>query len=318
MSATDRPKAVSNTFGIGSLDFFMTSRISATTFLLGEVLFLSTSRNSIDTDIERLILQYHPNRYLDIGIGRYHTAIGYYNTAFHRGEWFQTPIGRPFMYQFDDTGGPLPLQEVGITTTGLIPSGNLGLHYIFEVGNGRSHLIGTDPAQNNTDHSNGKSVNFGIYAQPSSLSGLQTGFSIYHNYLIFSDNHNHDELISTIYVVITNSTYEFLNEAMTVRHTMTNTGGPGVFQTPAFYTQFSRRFASFRPYLRYEYINAGAHEPIYGDPNDGTVVGRRNGASFGIRWDFNEHAAAKLQYERMYVRGMGSGDDLGVQFAFNF
>jgi hypothetical protein len=69
-------------------------------------------------------MQYRTSQYLNLGIGRFHSSIGYYNTAFHQGEWFQTAIGRPFMYEFDDTGGPLPLQEVGITASGLLPSGS--------------------------------------------------------------------------------------------------------------------------------------------------------------------------------------------------
>ena len=93
-------------------------------------------------------MNYHASPYFNFGVGRFHTSIGYYNTAFHQGEWFQTAIGRPFMYQFDDTGGPLPLQEVGVSTSGILPSGKLGLHYVVEAGNGRAHLLGSNPAQN--------------------------------------------------------------------------------------------------------------------------------------------------------------------------
>jgi hypothetical protein len=159
------------------------------------------------------------------------------------------------MYEFDDQGGPLPLQEVGVSASGRIASGKLGLHYIAEVGNGRSHLSGRNPAQNGQDTNNGKSVNVGAFAQPSWLSGLQVGLSMYHDYLTF-DNINHSELISTVHLVYVNSNYELLNEEMLVRHQGNSTGAPGVFHTPAFYTQLSRRFRSYRPYFRYEYINA--------------------------------------------------------------
>jgi hypothetical protein len=316
--ATDRHTAISNSFSIGSLDLFMTSRLSNNVSLLGEVLFISTSTNDIQADVERLVMQYHASPYFNFGIGRFHSSIGYYNTAFHQGEWFQTAIGRPFMYQFDDSGGPLPLQEVGITTSGLLPSGKMGLHYVVEMGNGRAHLIGSNPAQNNTDTNNGKSFNVAMFAQPSWVPGAQIGFSIYHDYLTFSDNINHSELISTAHIVYANSTYEVLNEGMLVRHVGSSTGAPGVFHTPAFYTQVSRKFRSYRPYFRYEYINAGEGEPIYGDPTDGPVVGRRNGPSFGLRWDFSEHAAGKLQYDRLDVRGQGSANGIGTQFAFTF
>ncbi len=312
-------KPSTNSFRIGSLDLFMTAHLSDRVSTLAEVLFVSTSDNSIAPDVERLLLQYRHNDYFTVGIGRYHTSIGYYNTAFHQGAWFQTAVDRPFMYAFDDEGGFLPLQEVGITTIGVIPSGKLGLTYVAEVGNGRNHLLGGDPAQNAHDTNNGKSVNFSLSAHPSGLSGLDLGFSIYHDYLTFSDNINHSELISTVHFVYLNSTYEFLNEAMLVRHVGSSTGAPGVFHTPAFYTQISRKFhSSYRPYFRYQYINAGVNEPIYGDPTDGPVVGRRNGASVGLRYDFTEHSAFKLQYDRAQRRGVPSSNGLDTQFAFTF
>jgi hypothetical protein len=316
--ATDRRADISNSFFLGSLDLFMTSRLSDQVSLLGEILFIPQSDNGIQADVERLVVQYHASPNFNFGVGRFHTSIGYYNTAFHQGEWFQTAIGRPFMYEFDDKGGPLPLQEVGVSVNGLLPSGKLGLHYVAELGNGRAHLLGSNPAQNNQDTNNGKSVNIAIFAQPSWLPGLQTGFNVYHDYLTFSDNINHSEYISTAHVVYVNSSYEFLNEAMLVRHVNTSTGAPGVFHTPGFYTQFSRRFSSYRPYFRYEYINAGTEEPIYGDPTDGPVVRRRNGPSVGLRWDFSEHAAGKLQYDRRYIRELGAANGIATQFAFTF
>jgi len=148
--ATDRKAVTSNTFEIGSLDIFMTARLSPKVSLLGEVLFIPGQDNSIIPDVERLLLQYRQSDYFGFGIGRYHTSIGYYNTAFHQGAWFETAIGRPFMYAFDDEEGFLPLQEVGITTYGRIPSGRLGLNYVAEVGNGRDHLIGGESAPGTT------------------------------------------------------------------------------------------------------------------------------------------------------------------------
>src|SRR5690349_1388142 len=316
--ATDRKAVTSNTFEIGSLDLFMTAHLSPKLSLLGEVLFIPGDDNSISPDVERLLLQYRQSDYFGFGVGRYHTSIGYYNTAFHQGAWFETAIGRPFMYAFDDEGGFLPLQEVGLTTYGRIPSGKLGLNYVAEVGNGRDHLLGGEPAQNAQDSNNGKSVNVALFARPSWAPGLQTGFSIYHDYITFSDNINHSELISTVHAVYQNLQYEFLTEAMLVRHQGSSTGGPGVFHTPAFYTELSRRFGSYRPYFRYQYINAGVNEPIYGDPTDGEVVGRRNGPSLGLRYDFSEHAAFKVQYDRLAIRGQGSSNGLDSQFAFTF
>ena len=43
------------------------------------------------------------------------------------------------MYLFEDSGGVLPVHTVGVTMAGLIPqAGSLGLHWVAEIGNGRS------------------------------------------------------------------------------------------------------------------------------------------------------------------------------------
>jgi len=311
-------KGQTNSFGIGTLDLFITGALSDRVSVLGEVLFIPKETNHFEIDVERLLLQYKHNDYFNFGVGRYHSSIGYYNTAFHQGAWFQTAVDRPFMYAFDDHGGFLPLQEVGATIDGQIPSGRLGLNYVAEMGNGRAQLLGSDPAQNFRDTNNGKSFNFALYARPSWLPGLQTGFSIYHDYLTFSDNLNHDELISTVYVVYNSLNYEFLNEGMLVRHTKTAGGAPGAFHTPGFYTQFSRRFGKYRPYFRYAYVNAGVAEPIYGDPADGPIVGRRNGPTLGLRYDLNDHSAIKLQYNHLAQRGQNGFNELLTQFSFAF
>jgi hypothetical protein len=319
-------KGDTDTFYIGSLDMLMTGNLTDRTSVLAEVLYTSESDNSINPDVERMLLQYKANDYFIFAVGRYHTSIGYYNPTFHRGEWFQTAIGRPYMYAFDDNGGNFPLQEIGVTTSGQIPSGKFGLQYVAEIGNGRNHTFGAEPAQNFQDINNGKSVNFALSSRPSFVSGLDMGFSIYHDHISSADNIDHDEVISTVHVVYTNSNYEFLNEASLTRHTGAMEGGPGLFHTPGFYTQISRKFGKYCPYFRYQYFNAGVAEPIYGDPEDGTVSGRRNSANVGVRWDFNNHAAWKLQYDRLDRRGTDTvsdrtitkGNGIETEFSFAF
>jgi hypothetical protein len=316
--ATNDRGTSSSSFYMGSLDVFMTAHASSRVSGLAEILFITEQDNTVTPDIERLLLQYKVNDHLSAAIGRYHTSIGYYNTAFHQGEWFDTAIGRPFMYAFDDVGGFLPLQEVGITAYGQIPSGKLNLGFVAEMGNGRDHLIGGEPAQNNHDVNNGKAFNLALSARPRWVSGLQLGFSIYHDYLTFSDAINHPELISTVYAVFNNSNYEFLNEAMMVRHVYSSTSAPGIWHTPGFYSQISRRWGKYRPYFRYQYINAAIDEPIYGDPTDGPIVGRRNGPSVGLRYDFTEQTAWKLQYDRLAQRDLPNSNSVATQFAFTF
>jgi hypothetical protein len=54
-----------------------------------------------------------------------------------------------------------------------------------------------------------------------------------------------------------------LNEALLDRHA--SAGSSTTFNTPGFYTQISRQFAIYRPYFRYQYVNAANNEPVFPD-----------------------------------------------------
>ncbi|HWY53155.1 MAG TPA: hypothetical protein VNZ03_01755 [Terriglobales bacterium] len=311
-----------DTFYFGSLDLFMTGRISDRVTTLAEVLFIAHNDNTVTPDVERLLLQYHSSDYFTAAIGRYHTGVGYYNSAFNYGAFLETSIDRPFIYAFDDLGGVLPMQDVGVTVTGKIPSGKMGLNYLMEVGNGQSWIPGSETSQNNQDANNSKSINGGLFMRPEAISGLEMGFSVRHDNLSVPGPAV-GELISTVHVVYINSDYEILNEGVLVRHVEST--GP-VFSTSGFYSQLSRRFRSYRPYFRYQYFNAPSNDPVYvyAGPNpyapaDVTkFVGRLNGPSAGIRYDFSEHSALKFQYDRVSLRGLAAQNALSTQLAFTF
>lgn len=316
---------VPNTFEFGSLDLFMTARLSNKVSALGEALFVAQSDNSIGVDVERLLLRYRQSDHFMASIGRMHTWVGYYNTAFNKGEFLETAIDRPFIYAFDDQGGILPMQDVGVNLTGKIPSGKLGLNYVFEVSNGRGWGgPNVEVAQNYQDTNNSKSVNGGLFIRPDKVTGLQMGFSILHDNLSLPGPPAVGETIATVHAVYINNNYEILNEGVLVRDA--ESGGP-IFHTGAFYSQFSRAFHAFRPYFRYQYFNANGGDPVYTyvtAPNEYAplsvtgFIARLNGPSAGIRWDFTDHSALKFQYDRYSLRGLATENGLTIQFAFTF
>jgi hypothetical protein len=302
-------KGTTNSFSLGQLDLFMTSRLSEKFSVLGELIVEAGQDNRFTFEIHRLLLRYAPNDYLNLSAGRYHTAIGFYNTAYHHGSWFQTAVNRPFIFTFESKGGILPLHNVGVSATGRIPSGSLGLRYIAEVGNGRASRSRLDQAvQTAVDENNGKSFNLGLFARPKSLPGFQTGFSFYRDSLTPAGAPRVGQSIMAGHVVYQNRLYEVLNEAVVIRHER----GGRVFYTPGLYTQFSRRFGDLRPYARYQYVNVPSDDPIYPD------VGRRNGPSVGLRYDVSEFAAFKAQYDHTQRRRQTPIDELLLQFAFTF
>src|ERR1700675_4306280 len=318
----DTQKGDNTAFTLGQLDLFVTSDISEKFKFLSEIVFEGGpdniygikrgEDNVFGVDVERFLVQYSHNDYLNIEAGRFHTAIGYYNTAYHHSTWFQTTTARPFLFQFEDRGGILPIHTVGASAFGLIPSGRLGLHYVAEVGNGRASRspLTQEPVQNVVDAQNHKAFNLALFARPDAVRGLQVGFSAYRDLLAPVNLPRIGETIYAAHAVLVRSKFEWLNEALIVRHAPN--GIPRVFNTPGFYTQVSKQFGSYRPYFRYQYVNASRTEPIFPD------VGLRQGPSVGLRYDASETVALKLQYDYTALRGQPAVNALALQVGFTF
>ncbi len=310
-------------FALGQLDLFTTSDISEKFKFLSEIVFEGENGNiygqpkpeqvnSLGVDLERYVLQYSYNDYFNISTGRMHTAIGYYNTAYHHSTWLQTTTGRPLLFQFEDEGGILPIHIVGVSVSGDVPSGSLGLHYIAEVGNGRESRTPfiSEPVQNIVDENNHKAFNLAMFVRPEAVRGLQTGFSVYRDVLDPINSSRVGQTILAAHAVLVRSNYEWLNEAMLVRESPF--GENKVYNTPGFYTQISRQYGSWRPYLRYQYVNVAKNNPIFPD------VGLQHGPSLGIRYDASEFVAVKFQYDYTAQREIPAINALTMQVGFTF
>ena len=318
----DTQQGDTTSFTLGQLDLFVTSDVSDKFKFLSEIVFeggpdniygMTTSPpNTFSVDIERYLLQYSHNDYFNLSAGRGHTAIGYYNTAYHHSSWLQTTTGRPFIYQFEDRGGILPIHTVGVTVSGQVPSGALGLHYVAEIGNGRASRtpLNEESVQNVIDDQNHKAYNLAVFARPEAISGLQTGFSFYRDLLAPQGLPRVNESILAAHAVLIRPKYEWLNEALLDRHTLNGTSQS--FNTPAFYTQVSKQFGAYRPYFRYEYVNVPNREPIFPD------VALRHGPSAGLRFDASESVALKFQYDYTFLRDQDAVSQLALQLGFTF
>ena len=318
----DTQKGDTTSFSLGQLDLFVTSDVSEKFKFLSEIVFeagpndfygvTNGSENTFGVDVERYLLQYSYNDYFRLSAGRGHTAIGYYNTAYHHSTWLQTTTGRPFLFNFEDEGGILPIHIVGATASGLVPSGSLGLHYVAELGNGREsrNPLVEEPVQNEVDDVNHKAFNLAVFARPEAISGLQTGFSIYRDVLAPANAPRIGETILAAHAVLIRPKYEWLNEALLDRHAPAGTSN--AFNTPGFYSQVSRQFGVYRPYFRYQYVNVARNEPVFPD------VGLRHGPSLGLRFDASESVALKLQYDRTFLRNQPAINGLTLQAGFTF
>ncbi len=300
-------------FATGDFDLFLTSRINDKTLVLSEIVFEAADAQSFDVNLARMLLIYDWNDYFKISLGRYHTSTSYYNEVFHSGAWLQTLVQRPLAVQFASQGGILPTQAIGASITGKVPSGKLGLNYIFEYGT--SDTIRPDinsRVGDVTDESNGNGTTAGLFIKPDWAPGLDVGGSFYHDRINPTDTgFDIGQSIISAHAVYTTPKFEFLNEGFLVQHKV---NGLRTFNTPAFYSLISDNVAGkWRPYFMYQYANANTTRVVLDD------VGLRHGPTAGVRYDFNAYIGFKVQYDHTFRRTpLPSINSVETQVAFRF
>ena len=285
-SATDQKGSISG-FNLGQFVLHLASPLSEKVSYFGEVTF-TAQPTGYELNVERTIVRYDYNDYFKLSFGKYHTPIGYWNTAFHHGAWLQTTIARPEMIEF---GGTLiPTHFVGIEAEGNIPSGGLGLGYNVGLGNGRSSLL--SKAGDAGDSNDNRAWVANVYARPSRLYGLQVGASVYRDKLSPQPGQDFREWITAADVVWTKEKPEFIAEYANIHHREVLTDN--TWDSQAFYVQLAYRLpwqqSKWKPYYRYEYIHKPESDPTLVNVLD------LSGSTVGVRYDITSYAAFKGEY----------------------
>jgi len=297
-----------NTFSLGQFTLYPTATLSDRLSMLAEIVIEADSDNSIHIDLERVLLRYSFSDALSLSAGRYHTAIGYYNTAYHHSSWLQTTIERPLTFAFEDDAGPLPIHNVGVSAHGAFSGRALRLEYVAEIGNGRSSIPDTDPVQNIRDDNGSKAFNVALAVIPRSAPSLRIGGSFYHDTLTPTGQPSQPDSVFDGYVVYNNATFEFMNEAVWMRRS----DGTATTTSPAFYSQISRGFGRWRPYARIERMDL--RTAFSAD----AVPGRQTLSLAGLRFDFSELAALKAEYRHNDVSGASAINAVVANVSFTF
>lgn len=300
-------------FYTGDFDLLLTSKITERASVLSEIVIGEGDAQSFDVDLERVLFKYDHNDHFRLSMGRYHTGIGYYNTAFHSGKWLQTTADRPLVMEFANDGGLLPTQAVGVQATGAIPSGALGLNYLAEYGSSDTIRPDINGFGAETDENNGNHLNLGLFARPRAVLGLEIGGSFYHDRIsnfLLGPSVRLGQTIVNGHVVYNGHGFEFLNEVFLLRNAYEH-GGP-VYNMPAFYSQVSKRLGKIRPYFRYQYVNTNPNS-IYHDD-----VLLRHGPSFGARYDCTDAIGFKTQLDHTVRKNQPDLNGLQMQMVFAF
>jgi hypothetical protein len=141
------------------------------------------------------------------------------------------------------------------------------------------------------------------------LPGLQFGGSYYRDRLVPDGIPHVTQTVASAYAVYLTPKWEFLNEAVLLTNKEDGMATP--FRTPLMYMQIARGFGKYRPYFRYQYVNSPHNDPI------NVYTDRYQGPSVGLRWDFSDFAAFKLQYNRLDQRS-GASNSLNAQIGYTF
>lgn len=284
-SATDE-KGTNSGFSLGQFDLHIASALSHKISYFAEIT-VNPHPQDYTIEMERSFIRYDYNDLFKISFGRFHTPIGYWNTAFHHGAWLQTTIDRPFQVR---VGGTFtPLHFVGALAEGNIPSGGLGLSYNIGIGNGRGSMIARPGDAG--DVNNNRAWVAKLFARPAKAYGLEVGGSFYRDKITLPVGAEYREWISSAYLAWTKGAPEFLAEFDNVNHR--NIATNAVANSDAMYGQVAYRLPWFektlKPYYRFEYTHMPLSEEVFTyQPLVESIV--------GLRYDISNFAAFKSEY----------------------
>jgi hypothetical protein len=318
------PEENNGAFVVGPIDFFLAESLGPRVNMLAEFAFESGV-----VDVERLQIGYTFSDLLKLQAGRFHTALGYWNTAYHHGTFLYTTVERPGFLEFEDDGGLLPVHTVGLALTGRrsFPPGELSYHILVGNGSSIADEDGTNVLDPNTeaDPNKSKAVGARIAWAPSALAGWAVGAGVFNSRVV-----NKDPLVvpptpalglevtQTIVgadITHTEGPWEILAEYFMVRDQDESDSDTATHHFS--YVQIGREFAGLvTPYARHEQmsIDEAAADPYM--LTLGAIDQRIE--TVGVRTRLGDHSVLKVEGRFITDDGLDSHQEYGAQWAFAF
>ena len=243
------------------------------------------------TEVERSIIKYAYSDALKPSVGRYHTAISWWNVAYHHGAWLQTSVDRPVAVKFGSTF--IPIHFVGAMLEGKFFPRGFNFSYAGGIGNGRD--VNAARAGDAGDANNNRALLVQLGLQPDAFYDLQVGGAVYLDRVAIENGPSPKEQIVSAFVVLAREKPEVLGEFFYVRHEDETTGK--ATDNTSYYVQVAYRLPMLgerlKPYGRVEEMDIDGEDPVFA-----TVVPNLRRYLAGLRIDFATTAALKLEGRR--------------------
>ncbi|HEU4734016.1 MAG TPA: hypothetical protein VFT22_39260 [Kofleriaceae bacterium] len=307
-------------FAIGPVGFQLTARLAER--LVGRTEYVVKFQNN-DTviDLERLYLEYPGDRWTLV-VGRTHTELGYWNTAFHHGTWLQLTIKRPRVLGFEGGGGVLAMHQTGITLSYHPRRGDSGLEAVVSVGNGRGRTI--DLAQDTEDNNWAKSLLVRVGAVGIGHPALRFGANVVVDTIApepatvrpLLPDKSMFELVTGVFLALRSEQLVVYSETYNVLHA----GGGKTWQFTDGFLLAGYRFGPIIPFGEIEVrYGDGANDPYYRpDPAIGSASvspGNFAEGTLGARYEVNAWSALKLEVSAI---SLVEGSDYRAELNWSF
>lgn len=319
-------KDATNAFSIGPLDLYAMETIDDRTRGFVEIVFENDGSGFV-LDIERLWIKREITDDITVGMGRFHTPLGYWNTNYHHGALLQDTISRPTFLEYEDGASAiLPMHFVGLETNGSFEMGAGELSYMVYVGNGPSYDTSNGPGggeidvNNVADPNRAKSPGFRLtYA--SEAWPVQVGMFGMFNDVAESGNPGLSVVYGSSLVKqsILGLDFKYSGEqfdAIAEYYSLKNddkVGTAGSHTGVAYYLQFGYQLTEvIKPVYRYESLSfddADAYFTILDTMQETRHV-------FALRYDLSETNALKFEMSRLEPKVGDSETQYGFQWAF--
>lgn len=297
-------------FALGQFDLFWTAALAPRVSFLGESVFELNGQGEGVVDVERLLVKYSWSDRIRLAAGRSHTALGFWNEAYHHGTLLQPTIERPEAMKFEDDGGILPVHFVGLEASGALPIGGWSLNYVANLANGRGAT--PDLVQGTADANRHKALAAKLSFARSGDWRIHVGASTYQDRIpAEGTGPDYAESIVGAHLALQRRDFEWISEYYHIRH-RARTGADRHYDHETAYAVIVGPGRRVRPYAAAERLSFAAGDPFYADRDTDLT---RLVAGLRISVSATNVVKAEIRSERRPGR---TGTVLAVQTAIGF